>query len=612
MLEAMRKNTKVVLWITVAAFVLLIFLVWGAETQLGCGEDTRGGPQGVIGQVNGASITVQAFNEIYLSSRENFRTSRGVDPGPGDEAQMQQQTWDALVEQMLLNQEARRRGLEATDAEILNAARNNPPQMLMQQEAFLTDGRFDPQKYLSYLDSPDVNPAFLAQLEAYLRQTLPVEKLGNMIYGGARVSEPEIHEAFVDRNETARISYRIFELKDYPPGQPVTDSEAEAYFKAHPDEFNLPPQATVKAVRVDRRPTPEDVTALQQQLADYARIARRAAAGDSSASNFATLAETYSDLPSALQGGLVDRFYSAGELTPQIEAAAFSLPVGGVSEPIQDRAGIHIIQVDSVQVEGDVRKVRIRDLMVRVVPSDATIADIEEKMRALKESAAKEDFGAAAKAAGFTVTNPPAFAEGGYIRGLEAVPGPVAWAFRAVPGAVSPIFQSNDAWVLLQLVGRTTAGTPTFRDVMEVARQKAGEARQRERARRDVDAFLARVRGAASWRTAAGADSPHVFVVGPVTRSSGIPGLGREPAALGAVFSLPVGAPSPPIDVARGVMVLRVEEHRPADETQFESQRQQLAQQILGQRRNEIYQDWLKQLKAKARIKDYRDLYFRS
>ena len=34
-----------------------------------------------------------------------------------------------------------------------------------------------------------------------------------------------------------------------------------------------------------------------------------------------------------------------GELFPALETAAFALPVGGVSEPVQSPAGFHLVQV---------------------------------------------------------------------------------------------------------------------------------------------------------------------------------------------------------------------------------------------------------------------------
>ncbi|HEX7880705.1 MAG TPA: SurA N-terminal domain-containing protein [Candidatus Eisenbacteria bacterium] len=604
MLDAMRKNTKVILWITVVSFLVLMVLVWGAEQQVGCGVS-----QGVIGRVNGEPIHLEYFNRVYQANRDNFRQGRGTDPGPGDEAMLLEQTWSSVLEQVLLIQEAKKRGLAPTDAELRHVAQQDPPAVFTSNPNFQTNGQFDHQKYTSLLAS---NSEFAHQLEAYLRDTLPVEKLQSLVYQGAQVSDGDVRQAFLDRNETARITYRIWEMRNYPLPAAITDQEAEAYFKAHPDEFNLPPQATVRAVKLDRKPTDEDIADLRRQLEDYAAIARRAASGDSTAQNFASLAETYSDLPNGAQGGLSDRFVGPGELGSELEAPLMSLPVGGVSDPIQDRQGMNLVQVDSVMVENGVRKVRFRQLMLKLEPSDATVDALEEKMRGLKEKVTASRFAEMAQAAGLTVQSPPAFAEGGFIRGLEAVPGPSTWAFKAPVGTISPVFTTNDAWYLLVLDRRSAKGKPAFQDLVELARSKATEARQREMARKDAETFLALARTSGDWRRAAGADSNQVRIVGPFSKAAGIPGLGRDPEPMAAVFSGPAGSIAGPLDATRGVMIVRVEERHGADESLLANQKAQIETQLVSQRRNEVYSDWLKNLKDSAEIKDYRDLYFRS
>ncbi len=606
MLDAMRKNTKVVLWILVFAFVALIFLVWGADSQMGCGQ-----AQGVVGRVNGEAITLDQFNRVLQTNRDSFRTTRGSEPGPGDEARMFTQTWDSIIEQMLLSQEAKRMGFTPTDEELL-LARTEPPQAIRQEPTFQTDGRFDAQKYQQLINDPNIDPAFFVQLEAMYRELIPVERLTMLVYSGARVSEAEIRRAFHDRNEQARVTYRLFDMRTYPLEDTVTAAEAEAYFKAHPEEFRLPPQSTIRYARFERTPTEQDLEDYRLQLADYAAIARRYIAGDSTALSFAMLAETYSDLPSAVEGGFEDRFYGRGELTPELEQVAFSLPAGAISDPIRDRAGFHIIQVDSVLMDGVDTRVRFRDLMVKVEASPATVADMEEKIANIRTEAAKKGLKAPVEAAGASIVEPPPFAEGTYVRGLESVPGVVEWAFKARPGDISGRFETNDAWYVAELVARHDNKNPTFKDNQALARQKATEARQRERARADAESFLAQVRGAESWRVAAGADSSQIRTVGPFSRVAGVPGLGREAEVLAAAFGLSPGSVSGPLKSTRGVVVLKVDERTPADESLLEAQRTQIEQQLLIQRRNEMYQDWLTQLKKKAEIKDYRDLYFTS
>jgi peptidyl-prolyl cis-trans isomerase D len=605
MLDAMRKNTKVILWITVVSFLALMVLVWGAEQSVGCG----GAAQGVIGRVNGEPITVDYFNRVYQANRDNFRQGRGSEPGPGDEAMMLEQTWNSVVEQVLLIQEARRRGLDPTDEEVRNAALQTPPSIFTTNPNFQTNGQFDMQKYMSLIQG---NPDFAYQLEAYLRDTLPVEKLQAMVYQAATVSDEEVRQAFLDRNETARITYRLFELRSQALPSPVTDQEAEAYFKANPAEFNLPSQATVRYVKLDRRPTDTDIADIRGQLVEYAGLARRWAAGDSTALSFAALAETYSDLPSAANGGLTDQFFGPGELTPTLEAALANLGPGDITEPFQEGNALQIAMVDSVRVDNEVRRVRIRQIQVAIEAGASTVAEYETRLATLKDGATAANFARKAQAAGLEVQSPPAFAENGFIRGLESVAGSVAWAFRAEVGAVSPVFPTNDAWFVMALDRRSEKGKPEFNDVVEVARQKATEAKQREMAREKANAFLAQARLSANWKSVAGADSNQVRTVGPFSRAAGLPGLGRDPEAVAAVFGHQAGEVVGPIDAQRGVMVLRIEERKSADETQFATQRAQLQTQLLGQRRTEVYQEWLENLKATAEIKDFRELYLRS
>ena len=57
MLQTLRNNTRTILWIVVASFVIFIILVWGADLQVG-GQSAA---QGVVGSVNGRQIPYQFY-----------------------------------------------------------------------------------------------------------------------------------------------------------------------------------------------------------------------------------------------------------------------------------------------------------------------------------------------------------------------------------------------------------------------------------------------------------------------------------------------------------------------------------------------------------------------
>ena len=60
--------------------------------------------------------------------------------------------------------------------------------------------------------------------------------------------------------------------------------------------------------------------------------------------SFETLAKRYSKCPSGQQGGDLG-YFERGQMVKPFEDAAFSLPVGKVSEPVQTQFGWHLIKV---------------------------------------------------------------------------------------------------------------------------------------------------------------------------------------------------------------------------------------------------------------------------
>lgn len=59
--------------------------------------------------------------------------------------------------------------------------------------------------------------------------------------------------------------------------------------------------------------------------------------------DFADLAKDHSKCPSSQQGGNLGEF-GRGQMVQPFEEAAFNLPVGGLSHPVQTQFGYHVIQ----------------------------------------------------------------------------------------------------------------------------------------------------------------------------------------------------------------------------------------------------------------------------
>jgi len=92
-------------------------------------------------------------------------------------------------------------------------------------------------------------------------------------------------------------------------------------------------------VQVDAKATPEQVEAAKKRAEAIATEARRPGM------DFAALARARSEGPSAADGGDLG-WFKRGVMVPAFEKAAFTLPEGGVSEPVRTNFGWHVLKVE--------------------------------------------------------------------------------------------------------------------------------------------------------------------------------------------------------------------------------------------------------------------------
>jgi peptidyl-prolyl cis-trans isomerase SurA len=138
----------------------------------------------------------------------------------------------------------------------------------------------------------------------------------------------------------------------------VSEKDERAYYDAHTAEFEIPAEATVREIVLKASSADRDAKRAQAETI-------RAKAAEPGA-DFTAMASELSDAGTKAAGGLLGTV-KKGDLAAPLESAAFTIPVGTVSQVIEAEYGFHILKVDA-RTDAEVK------------PFDDVKADIESKI----------------------------------------------------------------------------------------------------------------------------------------------------------------------------------------------------------------------------------------
>ena len=555
----------------------------------------------VVAKVNGDEIPYLALENLTrtLTAQQEQQLGRSINLD--ERQQIEQQAFDQLVTDMLLQQEYERRGIVVTDEEIVEAARFAPPPQFYSAPELQTEGRFDPDKYQRYLASPVARQqGLLTQLESYYRSEIPRTKLFSQLAAETWQSDDQLWAVFKDERDSARVAYTA--LRPTPTqiaSATVTDAQARAYYDAYTGRWERPGRAVISLISVNRIAAPSDTAAV------VARLRALRAEITSGRASFADVARRESeDSVSAADGGSLGRG-ARGRFVPAFENAAFAMRAGQISEPVRTDFGWHLIQ--ATEKKGDTLAVSHILIRVRQGDSSATVSDrAADRMASTAAGTADPSkFDEVASSLGLLVTQVP-LVEGqtaGYQgRGVGGISG---WAFSGVrANETSDLFDDESGYYLARLDSITPGGEQPFELVKADIVQALRERNAVEGLVAQGEALLADARGttleAALTKAGLAVDTSRV-----VTRTAFSDGLGYSNEAIGAAFGLPVGTTAL-VKTIDAVFVMKVIWRREASREAFNEQRLLQRQRMANASREARVRQFLDNLRREAKIVDRR------
>ena len=596
MLQQMRSLAKYV-WLLVALAFVGGFLLYETSGLMGRTPVTT---TTAVAVVNGHELMYRDYVARVQNEMQSEQMRSGRSLSQDDQRRIENSVFDAMVAEVLLQDEYRKRGILVTDDEVREFARYAPPPWITNEPSLQTEGRFDPAKYQRLLASPQARQTgLLVQLEQYYRSEIPREKLFDQIAGGVYVSPPELWRAWKDQHDSAQVSYVAFTAaNDSAAAKAISDGDLRSYFNAHKEEFQGPGRASLSVIMIPKTVTAADTAAakakaesLREEIAKGAKfedVAKRESADSASGANGGDLGS----------GG-------KGRFVPEFEKAAYALPVGQVSAPVLSPFGFHLIRVDSKK--GDT--LSLHHILVRITPSDSSSSRIDREADQLSKiagSSTSAHFDSAAKTLNLPVyhalalENEPAMLNG------QQVPGASAWAFGgAKAGETSELFDDENGYYLARLDTLQEGGDAKFENVKDLVRARVANERAIDKL--VPEAQKVATAAAASSLEAAAQQASKTVQQSPVfTRASVVPGLGQFSEAVGAAFALPVGAISQPVKTDNGVFVLRVDRRVNADSASWAAQQAVQKQLRLQQLRQQRIQMFLQDIRKSAKVDDRR------
>ena len=160
------------------------------------------------------------------------------------------------------------------------------------------------------------------------------------------------------------------------PNIEVMENEVEEYYLANLAEMPAEPDSvTVASILVRVQPSVETRRGVQEKVAD-------AQAALEDGSEFALVAQEFSEGPNARRGGRIGAVKPGDLFDRALEQAVAQLSVGEVSAPVVSSRGVHILMVESVESDG--AKV-ISQIFFTVEISDTDVQMSQSRIEAARQ-----------------------------------------------------------------------------------------------------------------------------------------------------------------------------------------------------------------------------------
>jgi len=468
----MRKASSNWLGKTIMAVVMgvliISFGVWGIA------DIFRGFGQSTLAKVGRTEISAEQFRQLYTDKLQQIGRQFGR-PLTMDQARafgLDRQMLQQTLAEAALDEQARRMGLGQSDAETMRLIFNDP-------NFKGVNGAFDPARFQSMIRQ------FGYSEQRYIADQRRVSlrrQIAGTISAGLEPPKVLVDALVRFQNEQRSIDYVKLDAAQAGTIDPPSPEALASYFDDHKTLFRAPEYRKISFVAI----TPEEIGKWSEVSDDDARRLfeqRRGRLGTPeqrqisqivfptaeeamAARNRLTSGLSFDDLakerglnPTDVDLGMIGK---SAIIEPAIADAAFSLPSGEISQPVQGRFGFALIKIGKIEpgvepsyesVASDLKK------QIAVERARAKVAELRDKME--DERGGGASVIEAAQKLGLAAVTIDAVDRSGRLPSGQLVPNiprgldVVSQAFNSDVGVDNDPIQFNGGYVWYDVVGIT-------------------------------------------------------------------------------------------------------------------------------------------------------------
>lgn len=623
LLSLMRKHAKSYLIKFLIGIIAVVFIFY-------FGYSFRSKEGVKIALVNGETITGLEYQKTYRSMLEALQ--REYKSVWSDNLikvfNVKNRALETLINQKLVNQEAKRIGLDITDKEIQDRILSYP--------AFQQNGQFDESRYRALLYNNRMKPE---DFESSIAQELLQRKVEQFLMSFSSVTEQDVLDHYIYANEKVKVSFVKFLPENFVESVKPDQAGMETYFDENKETYRVPEKIKITYLVIDPDKYAGEIKVSDQDVRDYyeeniasyrvkkevrarhilfrlaesapeeedkkvkeraASVLKKARAGE----DFAALAKEYSEGPTKAAGGDLG-YFSEGQMVKPFESAAFKLKKGEISDLVKTPFGYHIIKSEDVREARTKTLEEVREQIAKNLSSLAAADIAHEKALSLIDQMPYD-----VDLAQYGNEQKVPVKESAYFTQDEDIPD-IGGDDKLRKSLFS--LQKNEVSELLEIKGKFYIIQVSDRKPSHVPELKAVEARVKEdyrhslamaEAKSAAEKYSAKLKQGEDWLDLAKKAGLSPETTDFFNRGQSVPKIGFVQGLHETAFALDENTryPDKVFESEEGAFVIRWEQYQGIDQEEYQEEKENYRRSLERARQRTFLRDWLENLRKKAEI----------